>query len=79
VRIITLKHVIFIFYSCLWFTEGGPGAAVEPTVCDRKVRVRASASAYYAGKVWRLKVPFPGPRTVREAYDTGYAHVYDSP
>jgi hypothetical protein len=34
---------------------------------------RAPASAYYAGKAWRLKIPFPRPRTVREAYGTGYA------
>jgi hypothetical protein len=52
--------------------KGGPGAAVEPTVCNRKARVRGSASAYYAGKVWRLKIPFSKSRTVREDYDTGY-------
>jgi hypothetical protein len=45
-------------------------AAVEPTVCNWKVPVRAPASAYYAGKAWRLKIPFCRPHTVREAYDT---------
>jgi hypothetical protein len=39
----------------------------------RRSRVRAPASAYYAGKAWRLKIPFPRPRTVRKAYGTGYA------
>ena len=39
--------------------KGGPGAAVEPTVCNRKA--------------WRLKQPFPRPHVVREAYGIGYA------
>ena len=46
------------------YTKGG--AAVEPTVCNWKVpasQVRAPAYAQ----------PFPKPRAVREAYDTGYA------
>jgi hypothetical protein len=30
-------------------------------------------SAYYAGKAWHLKIPFSTPRTVWEAYGTGYA------
>ena len=29
-----------------------------------------------AGKAWRLKQPFPRPRAVREAYNTGYALLY---
>jgi hypothetical protein len=40
--------------------RAGHGAAVEPTVYNRKV----PASAYYVGKVWRW---------VREVYDTRYA------
>jgi hypothetical protein len=60
--------------------KGGPGAAVEPTVCNKSLpsvtgrsQVRALASAYYTGMAWSLKVPFPRPRIVWEAYDTGYA------
>jgi hypothetical protein len=46
---------------------------MDHCVTGGRSRVRAPASAYYAGKAWRLKIPFPRPRTVREAYDTGYA------
>jgi hypothetical protein len=66
---------LFQFFQ-LWdiqHEKGGHGAAVEPIVCNRKVSGSSTASAYYADKAWRLKIPFPRPRTVREAYGIGYA------
>jgi hypothetical protein len=73
---LNLCKLCYSFFLLHYVMHWEGRAAVEPTVCNWKVLVRAPASAYYAGKAWRLKIPFHRPRTVREAYDTGYSLHY---
>ena len=55
-----LIHLLFIL-GCIFFNQkGGPGAAVEPTVCNRKVPGSSpSLCTFVWGKAWGLKTTLP--------------------
>jgi hypothetical protein len=53
--------------------KGGPGAVVEPTVCNRKVPGSSPSLCILCGQGLALKDTLPQIRTVRKAYTTRYA------